>query len=102
MGQDHSRRMAQTHMVGIGGPLAAKRRLSLEELGFVAVELGRFKPELDQGEAIIHESLSRLFKFRHDCHELSPLQVCLAASVPEILSHPFSEMMKPGKGCKNS
>jgi hypothetical protein len=30
------------------------------------------------------------------------LQVYLAASVPEILSHPFSEMMKPGKGCKNS
>jgi len=102
MGQDHSRRMAKTHLVGSRRPLAVKRRLSLEELGFVAVELGRFKPELDQGEAIIHESLSGLFKFRHDCHDLSPLQVYLAASVPEILSHPFSEMMKPGKGCKNS
>jgi hypothetical protein len=94
--------MAKTHLVGSRRPLALKRRLSLEELGFVAVELGRFKPELDQDEAITHESLSGLFKFRHDCHHLSPLQVYLAAFVPEILSPPFCEMRKPGKGCKNS
>ena len=102
MGQDHSRRMAQTHLVGSCRPLAVKRRLSLEELGFVAAKLGRFKPELGQSKAIADESLSRFFKFRYDYHDLSLLRVYLAASVPGILSRLFSEMIKPGKGYKNS
>jgi len=37
-------------------------------------EFGPFKPELDKGEAIIQDLVSRTFYFPHDCHHLSPAQ----------------------------
>jgi hypothetical protein len=95
---------------GDGGHFECKRDITpttraistLEEFELVRGESGPFKPQLDEGEAITLDSVSHMFNFRHDCHHLSPAQGDSRASQPEVLSHSFLEMAKPGKSSRNS